>query len=158
QYVADDRRVLAGERLEQEEWNVVGGEARLVRVVKTPLRDAEGRVAGVLGIFWDVTAQHALEEQLRQSQKMEADGQLAGGVAPDSTTRLPATLGTLARIQAPLPDGHPAAALAVAAEKAAWRAANLTSQLLGFSRRAVLRTEPVRLNDTLDEVVALLRP
>jgi PAS domain S-box-containing protein len=156
QHVADDRRVLAGQRLEQEERMLVGGETRLVHVVKTPLHDGE-RVAGVLGIFWDVTAQHTLEQQLRQTQKMEAVGQLAGGVAHDFNNLLTVILGNLALIQASLPNGHAASGLAGAAEKAAWRAANLTAQLLDFSRRTVLRTEAVLLGDTLEEVAGLLR-
>jgi PAS domain S-box-containing protein len=156
QYVADDRRVLTGQRLEQDERTLVGGETRLVRVVKTPLRDG-GRIVGVLGIFWDVTAQHALEQQLRQAQKMEAVGQLAGGVAHDFNNLLTVILGNLSLIQAALPAGHAATGLAGAAEKAAWRAANLTAQLLDFSRRNTLRTEAVMLNDTLEEVAGLLR-
>src|SRR5262249_29033817 len=69
---ADDRVVLQeAERLELEEENVAGGKSRTVRVVKTPVKDDQGQVMGVLGIFWDVTEQRALEAQLRQSQKME---------------------------------------------------------------------------------------
>jgi PAS domain S-box-containing protein len=156
-YRADDRRVLCeGRRLETEEEAIVQGRRCVVRVIKTPLLDADGRAAGVLGIYWDVTEQHLLEEQLRQAQKMEAVGQLAGGVAHDFNNLLTAILGNLSLVQSGLDEGHPARLPAAAAERAAWRAANLTSQLLGFSRRKALRPQPLSLNAALEEMAALL--
>src|SRR5262249_9130989 len=131
---ADDLRVLAeGKRLEVEEQVLIAGQRRQGRTVKTPVRDDQGRGVGGHGIFWDVTEQRALEAQLRQAQKMEAVGQLAGGVAHDFNNLLTAILGNLSLIVAGLPAGHPTRALAGAAEQAGLRAATLTSQLLGFS-------------------------
>ncbi|MFL5244961.1 MAG: PAS domain S-box protein [Gemmataceae bacterium] len=156
-YHADDQKVLeTGQRLEMEEQNLANGVLRTVRVVKTPVRDGSGKINGVLIIFWDVTQQRELESQLRQSQKMEAVGLLAGGVAHDFNNLLTAILGNLFFLQAELPPEHPGQTLLEAVEKASQRAANLTSQLLGFSRRTLLRPEPVNLNDTVDEVVAIL--
>jgi CheY-like chemotaxis protein len=87
---------------------------------------------------------------------MEAIGQLAGGVAHDFNNLLTAILGNLSLIQASLAPGHPARGLAGTAERAAWRAANLTGKLLSFSRRHVLRPEALSLNDALEEVAGLL--
>ncbi len=157
-YRADDRKVLdEGKRLEVEEKNLTPGGMRTVRVVKTPLRDGDGRLVGVLGIFWDVTEQRAAEGQMRQAQKMEAVGQLAGGIAHDFNNLLTAILGNLALILDDLAADDPHRVLLATAEKAAQRAANLTGQLLGFSRRTVLRTEALRLNAAVDEILGLLR-
>jgi PAS domain S-box-containing protein len=157
-YRADDRRVMTdGRRLELEEQNLFKGRMRRVRVIKTPVRDNQDQIVGVLGIFWDVTEQHALEEQLRQAQKMEAVGQLAGGVAQDFNNLLTAILGNLALMQGSLASGDPNRPLVEATERAAWRAATLTRQLLGFSRRTLLHPEPLNANHIIQEVVGLLQ-
>jgi PAS domain S-box-containing protein len=111
----------------------------------------------VVVTFRDVTEQRALEAQLRQSQKMEAVGQLAGGIAHDFNNLLTAVLGNLSLLLSALPADDPNREFAVAAERAGYRAANLTGQLLGFSRRTVLRPRPLLLNTAVDEVLAILR-
>lgn len=157
-YRADDRRVLLeGERLELEEENVSQGKTRFVRVIKTPVKNDQGQNIGVLGIFWDVTEQRTLEAQLRQAQKMEAIGQLAGGIAHDFNNLLTAILGNLSLVLADHELARSHQELLSAAEQASQRAANLTRQLLGFSRRAMLRPQTVQLNAILEEAAGLLR-
>ena len=157
-YQADDRRVLSeGIRLEMEEQNPANGKLRTVRVIKTPVKDANGQIVGVQGIFWDVTEQRTLEAQLRQAQKMEAIGQLAGGVAHDFNNLLTVILGNTGLLQAMLPREDRRWELLAATEKAARRGAELTAKMLGFSRQTTLRLQRANLNTAIEEAVALLR-
>ncbi len=103
----------------------------------------------------DVTERLRLEDQLRQSQKMEAIGQMAGGVAHDFNNLLTSILGNLALVQ--LPKNDPNGPLLAAAEQAAVRAADLTGKLLGFARRNQLVFAPVDPAEAFGEVVGLLR-
>jgi PAS domain S-box-containing protein len=151
-YRADDRRVLAeGERFEADELNWIDGKARTVRVVKTPVHGPDGAIDGVLGIFWDVTAQRRLETQLRQAQKMEAVGRLAGGIAHDFNNLLAAILGNVSLALAELPPESPCRELLAGCETAGLRAAELTRQLLGYARQMQPRAEPFDLNAAVRE-------
>lgn len=157
-YRGDDDFVLrTGQRLEQEEETLYGGETRTVRVVKTIARDGEGRAAGVIGSFSDVTEQKRLETQLRQAQKMDAVGQLAGGIAHDFNNLLTAILGNLGMTRSSLPADDANHVLLEAAERAGLRAAELTRQLLGFSRQALLQLGPVSLTQCVQEAADILR-
>jgi hypothetical protein len=157
-YRADDRKVLQErKRLDVEEQTMIQGKLRTVQTVKTPILDRTGEAVGVLGIFWDVTEQRNLEAQLRQAHKMEAVGQLAGGIAHDFNNLLTGIIGNLALALADLPASHPTRELLTNAETAAVRAAELTRQLLGFSRRTPLLSRPLNLNTVLDETLRLIR-
>jgi PAS domain S-box-containing protein len=157
-YRADDEWILSsGQRLELDEETLIGGRRRTVRVVKTPVRDHQNQIVGLLGSFWDVTEQRALETQLRQAQKMEAVGQLASGVAHDFNNLLTAILGNVSLLAADLPVADPKSELLQAVEKAGTRAAELIQHLLGFSRQTMLHLEPINLNTAIQEIVDILR-
>src|SRR5262249_46531048 len=110
--------------------------------------------AGKVVILADVTQRKHLEEQLRQSQRLEAVGRLAGGIAPDFNNLLTALLGNASLLLRGLDPGEPDRALVATIERAAWRAADLTRQLLGFSRQALLWLQTVDPGELLDRVAA----
>ncbi|MBX7255148.1 MAG: DUF3365 domain-containing protein [Candidatus Hydrogenedentes bacterium] len=97
-----------------------------------------------------------LEDQLRQSQKMEAVGQLAGGVAHDFNNLLQVMLGYLEIVSSDLGANHPRHNDLLQIEKAGRRAKSLVSQLLAFSRRQILRPQNVSLNVLIENFVAML--
>ena len=153
-----EARVIAeGRPIETEEVIEVTGKACNFRICRTPVKDADGSVKGVLGICWDVTSQRALESQRRHVQKMDAVGQLAGGIAHDFNNLLTIMLGNLSFILAGNHDLRSTLELVKNVEKAGLRAADLTQTLLGFSRGAALATAPCNLNEAIDEVVRLTR-
>ncbi|HUK60135.1 MAG TPA: PAS domain S-box protein [Stellaceae bacterium] len=110
-----------------------------------PLRDAEGTIVGALSIVRDTTERHRLEEVLRQSQKMEAVGQLTGGIAHDFNNLLTVILGNLETVQRRLPAGD-VRKFIDSAVRGAERAATLTQRLLAFSRRQPLAPRPLDPN------------
>ena len=122
------------------------------------VRDADGKPGYLIGMAEDVTEQRQLEEQLRQSQKLEAIGRLAGGVAHDFNNVLTAIGGytTLA-----LEHAESGSALHGDLEeirKATDRATMLTRQLLAFGRKQVLMPELLDLNGVVLELESMLRP
>jgi PAS domain S-box-containing protein len=120
--------------------------------------DERAAVAAVVAVGRDVTDRKELEEQLRHSQKMQAIGQLAGGVAHDFNNILQAVLGNLAFARETLAVDHPAIAELARAEHGAERAARLTRQLLAFSRQDVLRRRLLDPNLLVTEFLRMLRP
>ena len=122
----------------------------------SPLMNDEGEFIGALAMVTDITQRELLEQQLRQAQKMEAIGQLAGGVAHDFNNLLTAILGNLELARLTLPNGSDAAADLDEAARAARLAADLTKQLLAFSRQQVLQPRTVDINRVLTDALSLL--
>jgi PAS domain S-box-containing protein len=106
----------------------------------------------------DVTAHRILEERLRHSEKLEAVGRLAGGVAHEFNNLLTAVTANLSLALQTTEPTDSRRELLRAAEAAAWRAADLTRQLLGFARRSEFQPGPTDLNECIREATALLRP
>ena len=124
---------------------------------KVPLRDTAGEIVGVLGTWTDITEKRRLEEQLRQSQKMEAFGQLAAGVAHDFNNLLTVITGYSDILLMNLADDDPRRSAVLSIGDAADRAAALTRQLLAFSRLTVLDPRVTGLNTIVDEMDQILR-
>lgn len=106
----------------------------------------------ILSINRDVTDRARLEAQARQAQKMEALGQMAGGVAHDFNNLLTALLGYPELIRKSLPAGHPARAYLTPMEEAAGRAAEMTRHLLAFSRGQVVDMGPVDVDEAVGQM------
>src|SRR5579859_5268614 len=104
----------------------------------------------------DVSERHILEQQLRQSQKMEAVGRLAGGVAHDFNNLLMVIKGHTELLLNTLPQGNSAARKIELIDRAADRAASLTRQLLAFSRMQVLQPRVINLNKIVDDMGKLI--
>jgi PAS domain S-box-containing protein len=132
------------------------GASLAVEFVSTPLVD-QGRRAGAVVVFRDVSERRKLEERLRHAEKMEAVGQLAGGVAHDFNNLLTAIVSYAALVREGLGPRHPSDADVREIEAAATRAAALTRQLLAFSRRQRVAPQVVELRRLVAGMERILR-
>jgi PAS domain S-box-containing protein len=152
------RRKLAGEKVTAYEMEIIAKDGHRVTVeANTKLVYQNGVPIGVQGIARDVTERKHLEEQLRQSQKMEAIGQLAGGVAHDFNNLLTAINGYSGLALQKIDDDHPLKGYLEEIKKAGDRAANLTRQLLAFGRKQILQPLALNLNDVVTDMSKMLR-
>jgi two-component system cell cycle sensor histidine kinase/response regulator CckA len=122
----------------------------------SPVRDASGAIVSYVCAARDVTRERELEEQLRQSQKMEAVGQLAGGVAHDFNNLLTAIMGNSELLLARMEKDDPRRIDLEEIRKAGARAASLTRQLLAFSRRQVMEPVMLDLNSVVESVAKMI--
>lgn len=138
-------------------WKRKDGSILAVRLTGRPVVDEKGQLEYFEGIVENVAERRALEEQLRQSQKMEAVGQLAGGIAHDFNNLLEVIMGYSDLLTEGLPVGDPLRRQAEEIYKAGKRAAGLTRQLLAFSRKQVLQPRVLDLNVIVTDLTKLLR-
>ena len=125
-------------------------------IILAEIIEVDGQTC-VLAIVKDFTDQKGLEKQLRQSQKMEAIGQLTGGIAHDFNNMLSVIIGYSEEIEESLPPNDPLRRKCEQVKKAGQSAASLTRQLLAFSRQQVLEPEIVDLNAIVRNVEKMLR-
>jgi two-component system, cell cycle sensor histidine kinase and response regulator CckA len=153
-------RCLAGSTTETYRDVCVG---RSIEYQLRPLYDVDGNIAGIISTGFDVTErEHAREEQakltsqLRQAQKMEAIGRLAGGVAHDFNNLLTCIMGNLTLAEEQLEIEPRLARYLQGASAAAESAATLTRQLLAFGRKQVIEPRPVNLSTLIERVQGML--
>ena len=152
-------------RFERENWRVRKDGTRFwAHVVIDPIYDKAGKLVGYAKITRDMTERRAAQEALEQtraafvqSQKMEAVGQLTGGVAHDFNNLLTVITNALDLLSRPKIDDSQHRRIIETAQRAAARGALLTQQLLAFSRRQPLRPQPHRLSDLIGGFEAVLR-
>jgi PAS domain S-box-containing protein len=133
------------------------GSERIVEERSIVLRDPQGRPIRMVGTVLDVTDRQRLEEQLRQAQKMEAVGRLAGGVAHDFNNLLTAILGSAELLLGHLEPDSPERVEAAEIRKAAMWAGDLTRQLLAFSRQQILDPQVFDLSAVVADMDKMLR-
>jgi PAS domain S-box-containing protein len=146
-------------RFEAEGWRVRKDGSRFwAMVIIDPIRNEAGELIGYAKVTRDMSERRAIEEQLRQSQKMEAVGQLTGGLAHDFNNLLTGISGSLELIQARIAQGRTAEIdrYLMAAQGAVKRASALTHRLLAFSRRQTLDPKPTNVNRLLTDLEDLI--
>jgi two-component system cell cycle sensor histidine kinase/response regulator CckA len=151
----DEARVWGSARREGRCRRRDGAEFVGTTVIRPLIEDAGG-TPGFVVVTHDVTDRRNLEERLRQGQKMEAIGQLAGGVAHDFNNLLTAITGYADWLAMELAGDRRQEQVAEI-QKAADRAAKLTQQLLAFSRRQAIQMAPVDLNELIADILPMLR-
>jgi PAS domain S-box-containing protein len=154
-----DRRVReSGEVLvEEHEFTYADGTVRRVVVTKFPVPLRDGSEVGVGGIFTDVTEVRETADQLRHAQKMEAVGQLTGGVAHDFNNLLTVVLGNLELLRDVAGADRAGRPFIDIAIRAGERGAELTQRLLAFSRRHPLQPAATDVNAAIAGAIELIR-
>ncbi len=122
-----------------------------------PIKDRNGNIINFAAVKRDVTPERMLEEQVRQAQKMEAIGKLAGGVAHDFNNLLTVINGYCELLQTKIKPNQPFYREIELIRRAGERASALTSQLLAFSRRQVIQPEVLNLNRVVAATEKMLR-
>ncbi|MGA7891765.1 MAG: PAS domain S-box protein [Candidatus Sulfotelmatobacter sp.] len=154
------RKIARGESTEHIESIRVTKDGRHlnVSISVSPLRNASGEIVGASAIARDITAQKRAEGQLRQSQKMEAIGRLAGGVAHDFNNILAIINACTEFLRDRIGPAAEPSTYVENIRKATERGTSLTRQLLAFSRTPAIQTQVLDLNDRLKDISKLLRP
>jgi PAS domain S-box-containing protein len=153
-YSTSGRGLLAGRQLELRGLRADGSEFPLELTVARVRGDARG---GTTGFIRDITERRLLEEQLRQSQKLEAIGRLASGVAHDFNNILMSIMGSADLLLMGVGDDDPSRAEASEIKHSVQRGAGLTRQLLAFSRRQPSSRRLIALGDVIGGMDTMLR-
>ncbi|MBN2704449.1 MAG: response regulator [Pontiellaceae bacterium] len=120
-----------------------------------PIRSNDGTIQGVVLVFRDVTEEYAIQEKLRQAEKMSAVGQLAGGIAHDFNNQLTGILGYAEILNDSLTDPS-LLDFSIGIKKAALRSAGLIAQLLAFGRKGKYQDQPLDADEVITDTIKIL--
>ncbi len=132
------------------------GTRRWVETRAVPLKSADGEVMALLGVGRDITEHKKLEEQLRHAQKLEAVGTLTGGIAHDFNNILTSIIGYTDLLGMTIAENEQTRGFLDQILAASRRAANLTQNLLAFSRKQITSARPVDINESIRVVLNML--
>ncbi len=148
--------------VEQREWRGTvmfaahGGNARQLETIVAPLHDTDGRTLNFVAVMRDVTHERAMEDRLRQGQKLEAIGTLAGGIAHDFNN----IIGSILAVAEHTRDDAEAGSRAKGMQQiivACNRARDIVRKMMAFSRHSTLMRKPISIATILEETLPLLR-
>ena len=159
-YNAQSQEVLETGNVVEREYTMPfpDGARRTTISTKFPITSGDGRIVGVGSISTDITKQRKVEEQLRESQKMEAVGQLAGGIAHEFNNNLQIIVNGVQLARDGTRDPRMVEKYLDMTLKSAERSAELTQQLLAYSRKTPLMPTAIDLNALIFDLTKLVRP
>jgi len=161
QFIEHDKRIMTqGESLRSETWvTYPDGRKGLFDTLKSPYRNAQGELLGLIGISRDITDIKDLEAQFHQAQKMEAIGTLVGGIAHDFNNILAAMTGNMYLAKRSMLQGDASAAVAKVEriEGLSDKAATMIAQLLSFSRKGVMQKKALSMQAFVQESLQLAK-
>ncbi|MFV9616150.1 MAG: 7TM diverse intracellular signaling domain-containing protein, partial [Gammaproteobacteria bacterium] len=154
----DNVAIAAGKASLNEEEVIYAddGHKELLETIKMPMFSSDGKLIGVLGVARDITERRRSEQALLSAQKMEAVGQLTGGIAHDFNNILAIIIGNLSMLKRQLLADDKASERIGTIQKSAQRAANLTRQLLSFSRNKAEQQVVTDINSVLNDMDSLI--
>lgn len=154
------KAAFTGRPVRNSELDLVFEDGSTVNLVgdAVPLLDEHGNPRGAVAVLSDITELKRAETRLRESQKLESLGMLAGGVAHDFNNLLVGVIGNASLAQEWLPEGNPAAELLEGVIKSGEQAAHLTRQMLAYSGKGKFVVEPLDLSALIPEMSGLVRP
>ncbi len=163
-YRADDKRIMeSGETEDIEERYIQEEQEVIAHTVKTPVKDEEDNVFGILGIFWDITERKRMEERLAQSEKLATVGRLAAGVAHEINNPITSALLNVQRMSnkmkkkvKTIPDVKVYVKTLEKVEGAIYRCRRIVTELLVFSRPTKFELAPTNINKVIKETLESL--
>ncbi|MCK5075044.1 MAG: response regulator, partial [Calditrichia bacterium] len=152
--------IVTGNKIEPDKNTLLvakDGVERRISFSSAPINDRDYNIVGAVLVFRDITEEYRMQEQLKQSHKMESIGQLAGGVAHDFNNMLSGIMGAAELLSYKLSDADEKIKSYInLIMETSERASDLTNKLLAFSRKGKKESVPLDMNDTIQEVASIL--